>query len=493
MAQSNGEDSLIEAASGNPRKFIYLLAGVFAYCFIRFVMPLPEGMSPQALEVAAVLVLMMIWWLTEALPLAITALVPLVIFPFTGVMDMDAAASSYGDPVIFLYLGGFILAIAMERWGLHRRIALNIVRVVGSNANMIIAGFMLATAFLSMWISNTATVVMMIPISLSVVHLLMRESDVGEGARNFAVCMMLGLAYAASIGGVGTIIGTPPNAVLVGYLRNAYGIEIGFFQWMLLGVPAAAIMLVICWRVLLRLYPNHMGHIEGAEQVIGAELEKLGGWSREEKLVAMIFGGTALLWVLRPVISAALPGIALNDSGIAVMGALMLFIIPASFKHGQMLLTWREAEGLPWGVLLLFGGGLCLATAVKASLLAEWIGTRIQSVVDVSEFTLILIIAGVIVMLTEFMSNVATITTFLPIIAALAVAFGYAPIDLMIPATLAASFAFMTPVATPPNAVVFSSGHIRIKQMAYAGLWLNMLALLVVPALCYVMMGYIFD
>lgn len=494
MTQSPGEAIRDELHEGNPRKFLCLLAGFAAFSLLYFFTPLPAGMTPDALGVAAVVALMMIWWLTEAVPLAVTALVPLVVFPFTGIMDVDTAATAYADPVIFLYLGGFILAITMERWGLHQRIALNIVQLVGSNANTVIGGFMLATALLSMWISNTATVVMMLPISLSVVHLLMRK-DAGahdEGAKNFATCMMLGLAYAASIGGVGTIIGTPPNAVFAGYMRTVYDVEIGFAQWMLLAVPIATVMLFLCWRVLLLLYPNRMGKIEGADRIIDYELRKLGGWSRGEKMIAVIFGGTALLWMFRPAISAALPGIALNDAGIAVMGALLVFLVPLSFKEGRALLTWKEAERLPWGVLLLFGGGLCLASAVKASLLAEWIGAQIQSVVSVSEFTLILLVAGVIVLLTEFMSNVATITTFLPIIAALAVAFGYAPIDLMVPATLAASFAFMTPVATPPNAVVFASGHVRIRQMALAGIWLNILAIALVPAFCYWVMDYAF-
>lgn len=494
MTQSSGEEIREDVTAGNPRRIIYLALGVAAFCWLYFFAPVPDGMQPVAMKVGAVLALMMIWWLTEAVPLAITALVPLVIFPFTGVMDMNTAASSYGDPVIFLYLGGFVLAIGMERWGLHQRIALNIVRVVGSNANTVIGGFMLATAFLSMWISNTATVVMMLPISLSVVHLLMRGDgrEPNEGARHFATCMMLGLAYAANIGGIGTIIGTPPNAVLAGYLRNAYGIEIGFAQWMMLAVPVAAIMLFICWRVLLLLYPNNMGTIEGADRIIDYELKKLGGWSRGEKMVALIFGGTALLWMFRPAITAALPGIALNDSGIAVMGAILLFVLPLSLRRGDTLLTWREAEKLPWGVLLLFGGGLCLASAVKSSALAEWIGGELQALGTMDEFLLILLIAGVIVMLTEFMSNVATITTFLPIIAAIAVAFGYAPIELMVPATLAASFAFMTPVATPPNAVVFGSGYIRISQMVNAGIWLNVMGLLVMPIFCYMMMDYVF-
>lgn len=482
-----------EMNAHNPRKLYGLLAGLFAYLSIHHLMPLPAGMEPQALEVSAVLALMMIWWLSEAVPLAVTALVPIVLFPFTGVMDIADATSAYGNPVIFLFMGGFILAIAMERWGLHMRIALNIVRVVGTSANTVIAGFMIATAFLSMWISNTATVVMMIPICLSVIRLLMRDES-GEnpvGVGNFATTMMLGLAFAASIGGVGTIIGTPPNAVFAGYVRNAYDIEIGFAQWMTLAVPVVIMMLVACWAVLVLVYPNKMGRIAGAEKIIADELAKLGGWSYGEKAVAIIFSITAGLWIFRPLVADAL-GIEMNDAGIAIMGAIALFLVPVSIRHGEMLLTWKEAEKLPWGILLLFGGGLCLASAVKASKLAEWVGAQIEAVVDVSEFMLILIIAGVVKLLTEFMSNVATITTFLPIIAALAAAFGYAPLDLMIPATMSASFAFMTPVATPPNAVVFGSGYVRTRQMAYAGLWLNIIAMLIAPAFCYWMIDYAF-
>lgn len=490
MPQSSADAE--NAASPSSRHY-GLLAGLLAFIAIRLA-PLPQGMEPQALEVSAVLALMMIWWLSEAVPLAVTALVPLILFPFMGVMGVSEAASSYGDPIIFLYMGGFILAIAMERWKLHLRIALNIVRVVGSNANTIIAGFMLATAALSMWISNTAAVVMMLPISLSVVQLLMQENVATptENARNFATTMMLGLAFSASIGGVGTLIGTPTNAVLAGYVRNAYDIEISFAQWMLLAMPVVLFMLAACWGILLTLYPNRMGRIAGAEALIRQELEALGSWTRGERMVAVIFGLTALAWMFRPVISVALPGVELNDAGIAIAGAVALFLIPTSLRGGKALMTWKEAERLPWGILILFGGGLCLATAVKASKLAEWVGAQVQAATDVSAFTLILLVAGVVQILTEFMSNVATLTTFLPIIAALAAAFGYAPLELMVPAAMAASFAFMTPVATPPNAVVFSSGHVRIKQMVYAGFWLNLAAIAVVPAFCYVMMERIF-
>ena len=494
MTVTSDSQAREELTSSNSGKIYGLLAGIVAYLLVHFIAPLPEGMEPQAKEVAAVLALMMIWWLSEAVPLAVTALVPLVLFSMTGVMDIGDAASAYGNPVIFLFMGGFILAIAMERWGLHMRIALNIVRVVGTSANTVIAGFMIATAFLSMWISNTATVVMMIPICLSVIRLLMRDESARnpQGVSNFATTMMLGLAFAASIGGVGTIIGTPPNAVFAGYVRNAYDIEIGFAQWMQLALPVVVMMLASCWAVLVFLYPNRMGKIDGAEAIIKDELAKLGRWSRGEKAIAVIFTSTALLWIFRPLISGALPGVQLNDASIAIMGAIAVFLVPISIKKGEMLLTWKEAEALPWGILLLFGGGLCLASAVKASQLAEWVGAKIQSVVDVSQFMLILIIAGVVKLLTEFMSNVATITTFLPILAALAAAFGYAPLELMIPATMSASFAFMTPVATPPNAVVFGSGYVRIKQMAYAGFWLNVIAMIIAPAFCYYFIDYAF-
>lgn len=494
MSQSQGEAIRDDIPPATPGRFIGLLAGFAVFAVLYFLTPLPAGMEPKALQVGAVLALMMIWWLTEALPLAVTALVPLVIFPFIGVMDVQDTASAYGDPVVFLFMGGFILAIGMERWGLHRRIALHIVRMVGSHANVIIGGFMLATAFLSMWISNTATVVMMLPIAMSVVTLLMQDTHLHnpQGVRNFAACMLLGLAYAASIGGVSTLVGTPPNAVFAGYVRQAYDVEIGFAQWMQIALPIAVMMLAACWALLLLLYPNRIGHIDGAKHIVDTELKKLGAWSRGEKMVALVFGATALLWMLREPINAAQDFVALNDSGISIMGALALFLIPSFKRRGEMLLTWREAERLPWGILILFGGGLCVASAVRDSHLAEWLGVQIQSAVDVPEFALILIVAGVVLLVTEFMSNVATITTFLPIIAALAVAADYAPLDLMIPATMAASFAFMTPVATAPNAIVFSSGHVKIRQMAYAGAWLNLTGWVIMPLFCYYMMDYAF-
>lgn len=494
MSQNKGGILENDFESINISRFIGLLAGVAAFIVLFFFAPLPAGMQPQALQVAAVLALMMTWWLTEAVPLAVTALAPLVIFPLSGIMDIDAAAAAYGDPVVFLFMGGFILAIGMERWNLHLRIALNIVRVVGSHANVIIGGFMLATAFLSMWISNTATVVMMMPICLSVVQLLVRNDTVEstQGTRNFATCMMLGLAYAASIGGIATLIGTPTNAVLAGYVSNAYGIEISFAQWMMVALPIAIIILVLCWLILLALYPNHMGYIEGAERIIDYEIKKLGKWTTGEALIAIIFTTTALLWIFRAFINECFPNLHLDDSTIAIMGALALFMIPASPRRGEMLLTWREAEKLPWGILVFFGGGLCLASAVSSSLLAEWLGMRIQSVVDVPEFVLILIIVGVVKLMTEFMSNVATITTFLPIIAVVATGFGYPPLDLMIPATLAASLAFISPVGTAPNALVFASGYVKMRNMAYAGFWLNMIAWIVSPAFCYFIMDYAF-
>lgn len=491
MSSSSREALQQDAPSIKSGRWLGLFFGIVIFVLLYFFTPLPEGMTPEALQVAAVAGLMMCWWLTEAVPLAATALVPLVVFPFIGIMPANETASAYADPIVFLFMGGFILAIGLERWGLHQRIALNIVRVVGSNANAVIGGFMLATACLSMWISNTATVVMMMPIALSVVQLLMR-SDGGtheQGARNFGTCMMLGLAIAANIGGTATLVGTPPNAIFAGYVHNAYGIEIGFAQWMMVAGPIAALMLLLGWLLLLDIYPNKMGHIEGADRIINYELLKLGTWSRGEKMMALIFFTTALLWIFRSPLNGILP-ITLNDAGIAMMGALALLITPVSRK--EFLLDWRDAERLPWGILLLFGGGLCLASAVSASHLADWIGVQIQSVVDVSPFVMVLIVAGVVIWLTEFMSNVATITTFLPVIGAVALAFGYPALDLMIPATLAASYAFTTPVATPPNAVVFASGHVQIKQMAYSGVILNLLGWALMPAACYALMDYAF-
>lgn len=455
------------------------------------VLPAPEGMSAEAWKTTAVGVLMAVWWVSEAIPIPATALVPLVLFAPLGIAPIGAAASPYANPIIFLFLGGFVIALAMERSNLHRRIALAVVRMMGVKPASLVLGFMVATAFLSMWVSNTATSVMMLPIALSVVHLVRPDAEYGEGKPvdfNFALNLMLGVAYAASIGGLATLIGTPPNALLAGFMLETYGVEIGFAQWMMVGVPLVVVSLPLCWLVLTRVvYPIQIREIPGGRQTIEREYRALGFISSAEKRVAAVFVATALLWVFRPVLEGAVPG--LNDTGIAIAAAVALFLIPAG--SGGALMDWPTAEKLPWGVLLLFGGGLALADAVQQTGLAEWIGTRVGSL-GLPALAMVVVVTVVIIFLTELTSNTATAAAFLPLVASVAVGMGENPFLLAVPAALAASCAFMLPVATPPNAIVYGSGYVTVPQMAKAGLGLNLLFIGLIAVVTYTLVIFAF-
>ena len=455
-------------------------------------LPAPEGLSAEAWRVVAVASLMIVWWITEAVPVPVTALVPLVLFPFLGAVEIDAAAAPYADPIIFLFMGGFMLAGAMEKWDLHRRIALNIVAKTGSRQHMIVGGFMLATAFLSMWVSNTATTVMMLPIALSVAKLLDGETGSGDDIGRFPLALLLGVAYAASIGGVATLIGTPPNALLAGSLSQQYGYDLGFGRWMLIGVPVAVVMLGISWLLLTRfLVKLDRGEIEGASDLIAERIRDLGKWSRSEAIVGVVFVTAAVLWISRSFLEDLLPG--LNDSGIAIGAALILFLIPSGGGKGKAVLDWRTAADLPWGVLLLFGGGLSLAKAVSETGLDTWIGEALGTFAGALPLIgLVVVVAVVILLLTEFTSNTATAATFLPLVAALSLDLGENPLMLSVPAALAASMAFMLPVATPPNALVFASGKVTIPQMVRYGGFHNLAALIVISTLGYLMLTTLF-
>ncbi|MCC6907751.1 MAG: DASS family sodium-coupled anion symporter [Phycisphaerales bacterium] len=452
--------------------------------------------------VAAVGVFMATLWITEALPIAATALLPIALFPLLtgGEISAAKATAPYADDVIFLFMGGFMMALAMERWGLHRRLALSIVLLVGTRPAALVAGFMIASAALSMWVSNTATVVMMLPIAISVITLVRREIEktggqvpTGAGGQfNFAVCLLLGTAYGASIGGVGTIIGTPPNIFMVEHLAEL-GIEISFARWMLVGVPFVVVFIPIAWAVLTRIvYPIRIREIPGGRALIRRELENQGPMSRAELAVLIVFLITAILWVTRPMLALIeigappwRPLAGVNDSVIAIGAALVLFGLPIDWKRGVFLLTWEQAVKLPWGTLLLFGGGLSLAAAVRSSGLADSIGLGVQSMQNVPEWLLVLAVITLLVFLTELTSNTATIATFLPVLSAIALGLNIEPILLIVPATISVSLAFMMPVATPPNAIVFGSGEITIAQMCRAGLWLNIIGIALVFVLTY--------
>lgn len=458
-----------------PLVFIALLAA-----------PAPGPLSDSGWQVIAVAVFMLIWWVTEAVPIPVTALLPLALLPVLGVGDLKTTAAPYANPIVFLFMGGFIVALAMERWNLHRRIALNIVRLTGTHADGIILGFMLSTALLSMWISNTATTVMMLPIALSVIQLLVthEESEAGPGIRNFSIVMMLGIAYAANIGGVATLIGTPPNSVLAGFIAETYGYEIGFAHWMVLGVPFSAVLLAITYWVLVKwLYPNRLGKFDGAQALIDDEVQKLGRIGRGEALVLCVFLATALCWVMRLPINSMLAhqgwDLKLSDPGIAIIAAITLFVLPVDFRENKYVLEWKDTEKLPWGILLLFGGGLSLAGALSATGIVDLIGQQFTE----SGSRGILILAGLVcvsLFLTEVMSNVALVTIFLPVVGGIALGTGLDPLAMMIPVTMAASCAFMLPMSTPPNAIVFASGKITVAQMVRSGIVLNIVSIVLI-------------
>ncbi|RFF28039.1 DASS family sodium-coupled anion symporter [Wenzhouxiangella sp. 15181] len=471
------------------RPRIGLIAGLAAFVAI-LLLPAPDGMPDTAWQVAAVAALMVVWWISEALPIAATALLPIVLFPVLGVTDIAGATTPFANPLIYLFLGGFIIALGMERSGLHRRIAINIIRGVGTKPTAIIAGFMLAAAFLSMWVSNTATAMMMLPIALSVTDLADIDKD-RDHRSAFALVLLLALAYACNIGGLGTLIGTPPNALLAAWLLDNHGVEIGFSQWMLVGLPLVIVALPLVFLLLTRvLFPLRVYQFPGGDELIRNELARSGRTDRAEKQVAVIFVLTAGLWIGRPLLETFLPG--LSDTGIAIFGALLLFIVPIDWREWRFVLSWRDTARLPWEVLILFGGGLSLAAGISDSGLAEWIGQVFQQLDGLSVVVLIGLVVGAVILLTEVTSNTATAAAFLPILGSVAVGMGLDPIVLAAPAAVAASCAFMLPVATPPNAIVYGSGLVTIPQMARAGLVINLVMVIVVTGLMYALLGRVF-
>jgi len=468
-------------------QLIALVAGPLAALIIHL-LPAPEGMEPTAWNLVALTAWMVIWWLGEAIPIPATALLPIAMMPILGIETIGNVTANYGYHLIFLFLGGFVLAGAMQRWGLHRRLALHIVNMVGTSPGGIVAGFMLATAFLSMWISNTATTIMMFAVGLSIVDFI--DSKVRDKAvvHNYGVGLMLAIAYAASIGGVGTLIGTPPNALLAGTLADKYGVEIDFFTWMKIGMPVVIVMLPIAWLLLTKvLFPARGLRLENAGEIIKQEIRDLGRMSRGEIVVMIVFLGAAFCWVTRDWL-----GLPVNDSGIAIIAALLLFAIPVSAEKGQYAIDWTLAKDIPWGILLLFGGGLALAGAFKSTGLAEYIGESVAAFEGVSIWVLVAITAVCIVYLTEITSNTASTATFLPILAAVATGLGENVLWLTVPVALGASMAFMMPVATPPNAIVFSYDKMKLGDMVRAGFWLNIIAIIVVFGAMYLLAGAVF-
>ena len=477
-------------------KKIGLFAGPLIF-FILLAIPHPSSMTPEAWKVIACAAFMLSWWVTEAVPLAVASLLPIVLLPVLGVMDIKTASAPYASPIVFLFMGGFMIALAMEKWNLHRRIALTIVNMTGTNANGIILGFMLATLALSMWISNTATTVMMLPIAVSVIQLLTQDKTPEQypekGIRNFALVMMLGIAYAANVGGTATIIGTPPNVVLTGILKETYDIELSFSRWLIIGIPFSLIMLFVTYFFLTRvLYPNRLGNFEGAAYLIKEELIKLGKLSTGEKRILTIFLLTACAWIFRRPINNFIPGFEISDTGIAMLATVALFVTPVNFKKEIFTLSWEDTSRLPWGILLLFGGGLSIAAALAQTGIIDLIGNQFASQESSILLFIILGLTAVSLFLTEIMSNVALVTIFLPVVGGIAVGLGIEPIHAMIPVTLAASCAFMLPMSTPPNAIVFASGHVKVSEMVRAGFILNIISILLISLLVSQVIKYIF-
>lgn len=454
----------------------------------------PAGMAEAGWRVAAVAVLMAVWWMTEAVPVAATALLPLTLFQPLGVTSMEAAAAPYANPLIFLFMGGFMIALTVERWGLHRRLALMVLARVGTRPDALVGGFMAAAALLSMWVSNTATTVMMLPIALSVITVVAPEGRSPHGEAGRLPCaLLIGTAYGASIGGIATLVGTPPNALLAGFMAESYGIAIGFAQWMAIGLPLSLAMLIAAWLVLTRLaFRVGSASITGAETILAAEAAALGPPSRGEAMVAVVFVATALAWVLRPLLADAFPGLAPSDTGIAIAAAIVLFILPVDLGRGVFVLDWEWARRLPWHVLLLFGGGLSLASAIAESGLADWIGDGLAGLAAWPTLAVVVAVTALIVFLTELTSNTATTAAFLPVAAVLSATLGENPLLFVVPTAIAASCAFMMPVATPPNAIVFASGHVTIPQMARAGVLLNLVAIALITAVAYALLGLAF-
>ena len=453
----------------------------------------PEGLSTSANAILASTMWMAIWWITEAIPISVTALLPIILFPLTGGLKLSETTASFGHKYVFLYLGGFIIAIAMQKWNLHKRIALNIINLIGTNIIKIILGFMVATAFLSMWISNTATAVMMLPIAMAIVAQLKDNPDTIEDENKiFGKALMLGIAYSASIGGISTLIGTPPNLILAGVVEETFGYEITFSTWFKFGFPISLVLLILCWKYLTSIaFQFNQKAFPGGQKEIRKQLQKLGVISYEEKLVALIFTLTAIAWVTRDfILKWIIPEI--DDTIIVMISALIIFLLPTNDKK-RRLINWEEASKLPWGILLLFGGGMALASGFKESGLALWIGTQMTLLDGINLFLLVFVLIASVNFLTEITSNLATTAMLLPILYPMAMTIDVHPFILMVSAAVAASCAFMLPVATPPNAVVFGSGYLRIPDMVRVGIWMNILSIILLSVFVYYILPYLWE
>ena len=470
---------------------IGLFAGPSAFVLIYAL----QGVIPldaKATHVLAVAAWMLVWWVTEAVGLAVPALLPLILFPYLGIKALKDVSGAYSHPFIFLFMGGFAIALAMEKHGLHRRIALQIVKYtmqwVSLSSRGLILGFMLATAFLSMWISNTATTVMMLPIAMSVIGLLHDQKPDPK----FATAILLAVAYSANIGGIATLVGTPPNSQFASIMEDQYGIKVGFAKWMMVGLPFAALMLAVTYFFLVYIFfRSDATYSSSSQNIIHDELEKLGKPSTSEWIVLSIFILTAVSWIAKDTANFFFE-LQLTDAGIAMTSMLLLFVLPSGIHQGTRILEWDDTRRLAWGILLLFGGGLALARGLSDTGIISMIGDQVTQAGMTQVILVMLVLTAIMLFMTELMSNIALTTVFVPIVAVVAAGMGENYLTFTIPVTIAASCAFMLPMSTPPNAIVFSSGHIKVAQMARVGFFLNLIAISLTATVGYALVGWVF-
>ena len=463
---------------------VSFLIGPLLFLFILFFNPLNVDVSAN--RVLAVAALMISWWITEAIPMPAVAIIPLVLFPLLGISKISETAAPYANEVIFLFMGGFMIGLGIEKWNLHKRIALSIVRFTGTGGNRIILGFIIATGFISMWLSNTATTMMMYPIAVSVISVLNAKHPSEKQVRNFSICIMLAIAYASNFGGIATVIGTPPNVAYASFMSKRYGYDISFFNWMLVCIPIAILLLGALYVVLIKMYPNKIASSNEMKTHIQDDLHELGPMTTPEKRVLYIFCTTALLWITRDLINKT-GLLKLDDNMIAVFGALLLFIVPSGNKNGMSnkLLVWSDTSKMAWGILLLFGGGIALAGALEKVGLIGILGKWLSGFSGTSLIALILVVAILSIFISEVMSNVAQVIVFAPVVTGIAEALHMNPFLLGIPMTLAASCASMMPMGTPPNAIVFSSGHIKLTEMIKTGFVMNLISIILIVLFSY--------
>ncbi len=469
----------------NMRRTVGIILGPLLFILIQVLTPASEVLTSEIISVIALAAWMITWWISEAVPIPVTALLPIVVLPLLGIFTVTEATAPYASPIIFLFMGGFMIALGLEKHNLHLRLALGLLKITGTSGNGIILGFMLATALLSMWISNTATAVMMLPLATSVVALLSKQPDFVVTEKKFAISLMLCIAYSANIGGTMTLIGTPPNVVMAGYLRQLLHIDVGFAEWMLIGIPTGLILLTCTYFLLTRvLFVNQLKTIDGSAQMITSELNKLGKISSAEKLVLAIFALTTFGWIFKQQINGFFGGNILTDHITAMIGGILMFSTPISLKKQEFLMNWEDTSRLPWGILLLFGGGMSLANGLAEVGIIDLIGAFVSAQSGLQIIVLTAIVTALVLILTEFMSNVALVTILIPVIIGISQGLDINPMILVVPATLASSCAFMMPISTPPNAIVFSSGHIKMRDMLKAGFALNIISIIVLTLVC---------